>query len=89
MKATEGKKGFEPVNIYALYDSDIEKVVLIDTYANDKVAKKIIEARLQESNFAGANTLKLYRLITVDLFNPISMETDFEEIKLDTKSTPL
>ena len=80
MKNTRMK--YDPINIYALYDRTACKVITIMSYVNDETAKLNVRKQMEQSGIT-PDEVSLYRLATVDGYNPLDIITDTDLVELE------
>lgn len=79
MKNTRAK--YDPINIYALYDRTACKVITIMSYTNDQTAILNVKKQMEQAGIT-TDEVNLYRLATVDGYNPLDVATDTDLIEI-------
>lgn len=75
------RKKYDPINIYALYDRTACKVITIMSFTNDQTAVLNVKKQMEQAGLT-ADEVSLYRLATVDGYNPLDVVTDTDLIEI-------
>lgn len=79
---SEQRKKYDPINIYALYDRTAMKVITIMSFTNDQTAIVNVKKQMEQAGIT-ADEVNLYRLATVDGYNPLDVITDTDLVEIE------